>query len=136
MAKQEQQAQEPMPQEEITLKNDAGADITFVGRLMAENSFYDEDTGVLTQQKIYTTNKNHQAYSVVSSDGRTKERRAYLLKREGRLCRIHNGLFDVTVNADDVLTVVKGLCGITEEMRYEEFFADAGQPTQEKAVNE
>ena len=79
--------------EEITLQNDTGANIVFLGQLSAEHSFFDEVRGALTQQKLYVTHEGHQAYSVVTSDGKNKERRAYLIKRQGRLCRINNGLF-------------------------------------------
>ena len=120
--------------EQITLDNETGANICFTGRLYAEHSFYDEEAGVLTQQKLFITEKGHQAYSVISSDGRTKEKRAYLIKREGHLCRINNGLFDVTVNARDILAVVKGLCGLTENLQYEDFLQKI-QDT-ERAVNE
>ena len=109
--------------EEVVLVNDIGAEITFQGKLHAEHSFFDEDTGILTQQKLYLTDDGHQAYAVVSGDGKTKERRAYLIKREGELCRINNGLFDVTVNIDHLLTAVKGLCGLSGSLRTEDFFS-------------
>lgn len=120
--------------EQITLENETGANITFMGRLYAEHSFYDEDSRVLTQQKLFITDKGHQAYSVVSSDGKMKEKRAYLIKREEKLCKINNGLFDVTVNAADMLAVVKGLCGLSESLSYEDFFAKVQET--DKAVNE
>lgn len=110
--------------EPITLPNDSGASLSFVGRLCAENSFFDEETGVLTQQKLYITNNGHTAYAVVRGDGRSKERRAYLIRREGQTCRINNGLFDVTVNVRDLLLAVKGLCGLDESIQGEEFFQD------------
>ncbi len=119
--------------EEITLENDTGANIAFLGRLFAEHSFYDEETGVLTQQRLYVTRDGHQAYSVISSDGKNKEKRAYLIKRDGVLCKINNGLFDVTVNAQDMLAVVKGLCGLSGNMDYEDFFQKIKESS--KAVN-
>ena len=133
------------PMESITLQNDiAGADITFTGRLCGENSFYDSDTGALTQQRIYVTSDGQQAYSVVSSDGRCKEKRAYLIRRDGKLCKINNGLFDVTVFAEDLLQVVKGLCGVAddsqltsaegEDLSLEDFFQRVHKP--DSAVNE
>ncbi len=122
----EQKQKDAAIMEEVTLSNDTGANLSFRGRLYAENSFYDEDTGTLTQQKLYITEKGQQAYSIVTSDGKNKERRAYLIKREGRLCKINNGLFDVTVNAHDLVTAVRGLCGIQENMQYEDFFGEDG----------
>jgi|GEM_PF-219015 len=120
---QESEKNMSSPMEQITLENETGANIAFLGRLYAEHSFYDEETRVLTQQKLYITEQGDQAYSVVSSDGRMKEKRAYLIKRSGNLCKIYNGLFDVTVNARDLLAVVKGLCGLTDTLSSEDFFS-------------
>ncbi|AGW14928.1 hypothetical protein [Megalodesulfovibrio gigas] len=111
--------------ESITLQNDSGPVITFDGRLCGEHSFYDAETGALTQQKLYITNQGYTAYAVVRNDGRVKERRAYLLKREGQFCRINNGQYDVVVNVRDLLLAVKGLCGLEEDAREEDFFKDA-----------
>lgn len=111
--------------ESVTLQNDSGAAITFTGRLCAEHSFYDDDSGALTQQKLYITNSGYTAYAVVRNDGRAKQRRAYLLRREGQQCHINNGLFDVTVNVRDLLMVVKGLCGLEEGAQEEDFFKEA-----------
>ncbi len=121
--------------EKIVLENDTGSSISFTGQIFAEHSFYDEDSGVLMQQKLYVTDSGDQAYAVVSSDGKTKEKRAYLIKRQGHLCKINNGLFDVTVNAQDLLAVVRGLCGLTDQMESEDFFKKVTDP-EEKAVNE
>lgn len=125
----------PERMEEITLENDTGANITFTGRLYAEHSFFDEETQALTHQRLYLTNSGDQAYSVVTSDGKSKERRAYTIRREGHLCKINNGLFDVSVNANDLIAVVRGLCGLAENMDYEEFFTDV-QGDKDRAVNE
>jgi len=121
--------------EQVTIENDTGANITFVGRLYAEHSFYDEETQALTQQRLYVTSAGEQAYSVITSDGKVKEKRAYLIKREGHLCKINNGLFDVTVNANDLLAVVRGLCGMSQDMDYEEFFSQEALD-KSKAANE
>lgn len=120
--------------EQIVLENDTGANLSFTGKLYAEHSFYDEETQALTQQRLYVTNSGDQAYSVVTSDGKSKEKRAYIIKREGQLCKINNGLFDVTVSANDLLAVVRGLCGMTEDIDYEEFFQQA--KGKDCAVNE
>lgn len=108
--------------EKITLQNDIGEAICFNGVLEAELSTYDEQYGVLTQQKLFATDDGRQAYSVISTDGKSKERRAYLIENQGGVCRINNGLFDVTVKTDDLITVVKGLCGLDSVGKGEEFF--------------
>lgn len=111
-----------LPMEDVTLQNDTGADLNFSGRLHAQHSFFDEESSILTQQRLYVTNDGRQAYSIVATDGKNKERRAYLIKVEGALCKINNGLFDVTVKAEDLMMVVKGLCGIDDASRTRDFF--------------
>jgi hypothetical protein len=121
MAPRKAQGKDLPPMEEITLQNDIGSDIYFTGLIFAEHSFFDEESGVLTQQKLFLTADGHQAYSIVAGDGKNKEKRAYLIRRDGQLCKINNGLFDVTVNTSDLLIVVKGLCGINETMQSRDF---------------
>ena len=41
--------------EEICLKHDNGSDLQFRGRLFSECSWYDEEHGMLTRQKLYVT---------------------------------------------------------------------------------
>lgn len=107
--------------EEILLKNDVGADFIFQGRLYSESSFFDEETGVMTRQRLYVTDQNKQVYSVFTSNGTLKDRRAYMLDVDGDMCRINNGLFDVTVPLDLLMVAVRGLCGIGEKSQGVEF---------------
>ena len=128
MTKEQEVNKQSNDMEHITLDNDTGSNISFVGRLVGEHSYFDEETQTLTQQKLYVTSETRQAYSVVTSDGKNKQKRAYLIKREGQLCKINNGLFDVTVNAVDLLAVVKGLCGGSDAITEEEFFCNVQNP--------
>lgn len=75
----------------ITLENDSGASISFNGALYAQTSFFEEDTGVLTKQELYTTEDGGQAFAIVSTDGDMKKKSAYLVHREGDVCRMFNG---------------------------------------------
>ncbi|GFM36142.1 hypothetical protein [Desulfovibrio psychrotolerans] len=120
--------------EEITLMNDVGADITFRGRLYSESSYYDEESGVMTRQRLYVTEQNQQVYSIVTSDGVNKDRRVYLLQVDGDMCRINNGLFDVTVQLDLLMTAVRGLCGLDGSGRSEEFLQSLEETL--RAVNQ
>ncbi len=99
--------------EQIILKNDVGEDMSFKGRLFSESSYFDEETGSMTRQRLYVTDQNHQVYTIVTSNGTQKERRVYMLKPEGDQCRISNGLFDVTVPIELLMLAVRGLCGVT-----------------------
>jgi len=89
--------------ETITLEDDKAGEVTFRGHLYAQTSFYDEDTGVLTQQKLYATEDGHQAFSIVSSDGNAKHRRAYVVRREGELCHIQCGERTVSIPYDSLM---------------------------------
>ena len=53
--------------ENIALTLDNGAVLDFRGRLFSEASWFDEDSGVLTHQKLYSTEGNEQVYSVVGT---------------------------------------------------------------------
>lgn len=98
--------------EEFTVHNDAGDEIRFTGKLFSESSYYDEDQGALTRLKLFVTDDGRQIYSVVSSADTAKWRRVYTMRVEGDLCRISNGIQEMTLDIDMLLTVVSGLCGI------------------------
>jgi hypothetical protein len=98
--------------ESISLENDKGGPVTFRGALYAQTSFYDEDTGILTQQRLYTTCDGDQAFSIVSSDGVTKSRRAYVVRREGEMCHIQSGDKTVTIPYDSLMLFTRVLWDI------------------------
>ena len=100
------------PMEEHVLYTDAGAEVRFRGKLFSESSFFDEDEGSLTRLKLYVTDDNKQVYSVVSGPSDVKSRRVYILRTEDGLCHINNGVQDVSLHTDMLLTAVFGLCGI------------------------
>jgi len=86
--------------ESVTLVDDEGGEVSFTGYLYDQTSFYDEKTGVLTKQRLYTTDDGQQAFSIVASDGNVKKRSAYLVRREGDVCRISNGSGEMTLPFD------------------------------------
>lgn len=98
--------------EDITLRNDAGHDIVFRGRLVSECSWYDDETGVLTRQKLYTAGDNEQVYHIVSGSGAARSRRAYRLRVEGDRCVVNNGTCGMSLQLDMLLLAVRGLCGL------------------------
>lgn len=98
--------------EEFVLRNDAGDEVRFKGKLFSESSYYDEDQGALTRLKLFVTDDGRQVYSVVSNSSTAKWRRVYTMQVEGDLCHISNGMQEMTLDIDMLLTVVSGLCGI------------------------
>lgn len=98
--------------ETIVLDDDKAGPVEFRGHLYAQTSFYDEDTGVLTQQKLYATEEGDQAFSIVSSDGSAKNRRAYVVRREGELCHIQCGERTVSIPYDSLMLFTQVLWDI------------------------
>ena len=103
------------PWQEITLRNDDGAAIRFQGRLFSENSFFDEEQGMITRLKLFATQDGRMVYSVVTGSSTAKSRRVYSLHLEGDLCHIDNGTQNITLQRTVLLDTVFGLCGIGDE---------------------
>lgn len=108
-------ADKHFPLEEHALRNDAGVEVKFKGRLFSEGSYFDEENGALTRLKLYITDENRQVYSVVSGSNTAKWRQVYTLRVEDDLCHINNGVQDITLRTDMLLAAVFGLCGIDSD---------------------
>lgn len=98
--------------EEICLKHDNGSDLQFRGRLFSECSWYDEEHGMLTRQKLYVTENNEQVYYIVRSSGQDRSRHAYRLSVRGDNCIIYNGVTEMALQFDMLMLAVRGLCGL------------------------
>jgi hypothetical protein len=117
--------------ENVTLVDDQGGEITFTGHLYDQTSFYDEQSGVLTKQRLYTTDEGQQAFSIVSSDGNAKRRSAYLVRREDDQCRIFNGCSEIVLPFDWLMLFTQILWDIDiDRQRAESGISDA-DPVQE-----
>lgn len=100
--------------EDIALTLDNGAILDFRGRMFSEASWYDEDSGVLTHQKLYITDQHEQVYSVVAGSGNTRSRRGYRIAVQGESCTVHNGRSEMTMPFDMLMLAVRSLCGLEE----------------------
>ncbi|MCL1986043.1 MAG: hypothetical protein FWG59_06325 [Betaproteobacteria bacterium] len=98
--------------EDVSLKHDNGADIFFRGRLFAECSWYDEESGTLTRQKLYVTDTNEHIYYLVRHSGEERQRRAYRLSVLGDRCVIRNGNAEMVLQFDMLMLAVRSLCGM------------------------
>ncbi len=98
--------------EHICLKHDNGADLNFHGRLFAESSWFDEETSVLTRQKLYVTDHHEQVYYIVRGNGQDRTRHAYRLNVMGDRCIIHNGSTEIILQFDMLMLAVRQLCGL------------------------
>ncbi|MDR2055249.1 MAG: hypothetical protein LBQ10_05205 [Desulfovibrio sp.] len=100
--------------ENICLKHDNGADIQFCGRLFSECSWYDEESGAFTRQKLYVTDSNEQVYYIVRKNGDEHSRHAYRLVVQGDSCIIFNGTAEITLGFDALMLAVRGICGMED----------------------
>ncbi|MFW5837113.1 MAG: hypothetical protein ACOCVM_03840, partial [Desulfovibrionaceae bacterium] len=92
---------------DMELPNDNGEGIPIKGRLTAESSHYDEGCGILTKERLYLTDDGRTAYSVVMSDGESKERRSYLIETDvSGNCIISDGVLRIPVHQDMLLTIL------------------------------
>ncbi len=98
--------------EEHVLRIDAGAEVRFRGKLFSESSYFDEEQGAITRLKLFVAEDGRQIYSIVSGSSTAKWRRVYTMRIEGDFCHIDNGIQEITLHMDMLLTVVFGLCGI------------------------
>ncbi len=100
--------------EDICLKHDNGPDIQFRGRLFAESSWYDEEHGTLTRQKLYVAENNDQVYYIVRGAGQQRARSAYRVSVQGDMCIIRNGATEMALQFDMLMLAVRGLCGLKD----------------------
>lgn len=88
----------------VTLENDFGGQISFTGKLENESLNYNEDSGELVSEKIYSTEQGRSGYSVVNGDGLRRERRAYLLEDQDETCMVSNGSILLGLDTENLLT--------------------------------
>ncbi|WP_320171433.1 hypothetical protein [Maridesulfovibrio sp.] len=88
----------------VTLENDFGGAISFTGKLENESLHFNENTGELVSEKIYSTEQGRTGYSVVNGDGIKRERRAYLLEDQGEVCMVSNGSILLGLETENMLT--------------------------------
>jgi hypothetical protein len=100
---------------EICLKVDGCEDFVFKGRIFSECSWYDEEFGIQTRQKLYVTDTSDQVYYIVRS-GAEKSRKAYRLSFDNGLYTIWNGSFEISLTAEMLKTALRSLCGLKEEI--------------------
>ena len=96
----------------VTLELDNGTEMSFSGRPFAGGSWYDEETGTLTRQKLFITEAGEHVYSIVAAQGRERSRRAYRVHMEGETCTIHDGRTEMTLDLEMLMLAVRALAGM------------------------
>ena len=100
--------------EDICLAQDSGSDVRFRGRLFSECSWLEEEGGVLTRQKLYTTEEGGRFCDIGRSDGKEHTRHAYRLNVQENMCVIHNGNTEMRIQFDMLMLAVRSLCGLAD----------------------
>ncbi len=96
----------------VSLNLDNGAEMNFSGRPFAGGSWYDEETGTLTRQKLYIEESGEHVYSIVTGQGQERSRRAYRVSLSGESCTINDGRMKMTLNLEMLMLAVRSLAGM------------------------
>ena len=104
------------PNQRLVLHLDNGTELRFIGRLFAGGSWYDEESGVLTRQKLYATPSGEHIYSIVSGRGPVRSRRAY----RGSPCTATpapsaTGPTRMTLDLETLMFAVRALAGLDQD---------------------
>ena len=106
--------------EKITLELENEASLAFRGRLFSEAVWYDDDSGVLTHQKLYVTDQNEHIYAIHKAVGSRRTCRAYRIAVHGERCVIYNGRSTMELPLDMLLLAIRALCGTDSPVALEQ----------------
>ena len=99
----------------VVLHLDNGAEMQFSGRPFAGGSWFDDETGELTRQKLYTTESGEHVYSIVTGKGQQRSRRAYRVSLHGEACTINDGRTEMTLDLEMLMLAVRALSGLEKD---------------------
>lgn len=99
----------------VVLHLDNGTDMQFSGRPFAGGSWFDEETGELTRQKLYATESGEHVYSIVTGQGQRRSRRAYRVALHGEACTISDGRTEMTLDLEMLMLAVRALSGLEKD---------------------
>lgn len=105
--------------ENITLRLENDAVLSFRGRLFSEAVWNDEENGIFTHQKLYVTDQNEHVY-VIRKGGERRLCRAYRVSMRGERCVIYNGRSVMELPLDMLMLAVRTLCGVENAMLMEQ----------------
>ena len=100
------------PNKEHVLYNEAGKEIRFRGKLSSKESYYNADEDSIVNLSLFIADDGRLVYSIVSASSAAKWRRVYTIRLDGEFCLVDNGLQEITLPTEMLLTSVAGLCGI------------------------
>lgn len=92
---------------DVSLPNDKGKALQFKGELIGEEMCFDDDTGMLTIEKLYENDDNELAYSIISAIGHHRARRSYILSSDGDAVTVDNGSLKLSMDIEPLLELLQ-----------------------------
>lgn len=90
----------------VNLPNDFGEDAAVTGRLIGEEMYFDDTTGMLTMEKLYRDEQGSLAYGIISAIGHARERRAYRIEERAESCVVSNGSLSLEFSYDELFELL------------------------------
>ena len=90
----------------VNLPNDFGQDLEVTGQLIGEEMYFDDNTGMLTMEKLYRDEGGQLAYGIISAIGHARERRAYRLEEREDSCIVTNGSLSLEFSYDELFELL------------------------------
>ncbi len=90
----------------VNLPNDFGQDLEVSGQLIGEEMYFDDDTGMLTMEKLYRDEEDKLAYGIISAIGHARERRAYRVEEKEDSCIVTNGSLSLEFSYDELFELL------------------------------
>lgn len=90
----------------VTLPNDFGEDMSLNGQLIGEEMYFDDNSGMLTMEKLYRQEDGKLAYGIISAIGHARERRAYRVEEGEESCIASNGSLSLEFSYDELFELL------------------------------
>ena len=90
----------------VNLPNDFGEDLSVTGQLIGEEMYFDDNTGMLTMEKLYRNQDGLLAYGIISAIGHARERRAYKIEEREESCIATNGSLSLEFSYDELFELL------------------------------
>ncbi|MBI9078825.1 MAG: hypothetical protein JEY79_03685 [Pseudodesulfovibrio sp.] len=90
----------------VNLPNDFGEDVTVSGYMVGEEMYFDDNTGMLTMEKLYRDEDDLLAYGIISAIGHARERRAYTVEERESSCIVSNGSLSLEFSYDELFELL------------------------------
>ena len=90
----------------VNLPNDFGEDMAVTGQLVGEEMYFDDNSGMLTMEKLYRGEDGKLAYGIISAIGHARERRAYKIEEREESIIATNGSLSLEFSHDELFELL------------------------------